>query len=562
MEGNESISNDKEIFNAPKKTHKSNVWQYFGFFKRGGQLDKTHAICKQCRGAIKYVSSTTNLATHMKRRHGVDISAAATPSFSSDPAETRATLSSSKGGDRSIASLFRQNTPLAANSARSQAITDAIAYFICKDIQSYSVVENEGFKELVHILDPRYKIPQRAFFTDTQIPALYIKVKKEVMESLSNAKRVAITVDGWTSCATHSYITVTSHHIDNEWNMKNYVLQTRIYNEAHTGQNLSVFLRDVCCEWKLEDKKPALVTDNARNMLLAGAGADMEPHIRCIAHTLNLSSQKALKVETVSALLVKIRKLVTFFHKSPKACGALHEVQAQLKLKDHKLIHDVTTRWNSSLDMMERLWEQQAAVTLTTRKMKSRSRGENLPDLTEEDITLMPEIIKLLTPLKTATKCLSEEKTPTISIIAPTLAKLLEHFDPDDSDLPVISEMKDKFRQDFSTRYTYIQDFLWKASALDPRFKALEFLDDDHTRDTVYLGITAEVENMATNPENEQSSHREEEDEDDDPEPPMKKSALDLMFGSFSSPRAQKKSSRERAKEETAKYRGRVRSAW
>lgn len=88
------------------------------------------------------------------------------------------------------------------------------------------------------------------------------------------------------------------------------------------------------------------------------------------------------------------------------------------------------------------------------------------------------------------------EKNPTIPIIAPTLAKLQEHFDPDDSDLLVISEMKDRFRQDFSTCYTYIQDFLWKASALDPRFKALEFLNDDHIRNTVYLGITAEVENM------------------------------------------------------------------
>ena len=207
--------------------------------------------------------------------------------------------------------------------------------------------------------------------------------------------------------------------------MKNHVLQTRAFNEAHTGQNLSTFLHDVCLEWKLSDKKPALVTDNARNMLLAGASAEMEPHIRCIAHTINLSSQKALKVETVSALLVKLRKLVTFFHRSPKACEALREVQAQLKLK--QLVHDVSTRWNSSLDMMERLWEQQAAVTLTTRKMKSRGRGESLPSLTEEDINLMPEVIKLLTPLKTATKILSEEKTPTISIIAPTLL-YLQHF--------------------------------------------------------------------------------------------------------------------------------------
>lgn len=44
---------------------------------------------------------------------------------------------------------------------------------------------------------------------------------------------------------------------------------------------------------------------------------------------------------------------------------------------------------------------------------------------------------------------------------------------------------------------------------------------------------------------------------DDEPEPPRKKSALDQMFGSFHTPRAPKKSIRDRAKGEIAKYRGR-----
>uniref|UniRef100_A0A8C4GH43 Zinc finger BED domain-containing protein 1 n=1 Tax=Dicentrarchus labrax TaxID=13489 RepID=A0A8C4GH43_DICLA len=390
--------------------------------------------------------------------------------------------------------FFNSDTPLAATSARSQKITSAIAYFICKDNQPYSVVENEGFRQLLHILDPTYKIPVRGTFTDTHIPALYNKVRREIVESLSNAQRVAITVDGWTSCAIQSYIIVTAHYIDDEWSMKTPVLQTRAFNEEHKGENLAALLRDVCCEWKIEGKKPALVTDNASNMLLAGTLAEMKPHVRCIAHTLNLSSQKALQVDTVSALLVKMRRIVTYFHKSPKACEALHEIQTQLHLKHHKPVHDVSTMWNSSLEMMERFWEQQPAVTLslTTRRVKTKG----LPSITDEELTLLPEIIKLMTPLKVATECLSGEKTPTISIIAPTLAKLREDFEPNDSDLQVIFEMKEKFRQDFDTRYTYIQDLLNKASALDPRFKELEFLDDNNSRDTIFLRITAEVEEM------------------------------------------------------------------
>ena len=53
-----------EIFWAPPETHWSNVWRYFGFLKKDGQMDKTHAVCKQCRAAIKYVSSATNMETH------------------------------------------------------------------------------------------------------------------------------------------------------------------------------------------------------------------------------------------------------------------------------------------------------------------------------------------------------------------------------------------------------------------------------------------------------------------------------------------------------------------
>ena len=88
MEGNESDVSYRKIFDAPKNTYKSNVWYYFGFFKREGKLDKTHVICKQCRVAIKYAGNTTNLATHMKRRHGVDTSAAAPPSCLTVSTET------------------------------------------------------------------------------------------------------------------------------------------------------------------------------------------------------------------------------------------------------------------------------------------------------------------------------------------------------------------------------------------------------------------------------------------------------------------------------------------
>lgn len=105
MEGNETDANCEKIFDAPKRTHKSNVWHYFGFFKREGKLDKTHVICKQCRVAIKYAGNTTNLAKHMKRRHGVDTSAVAPPSSPSDSTEAPDTPSGSKADDKNSRSF-------------------------------------------------------------------------------------------------------------------------------------------------------------------------------------------------------------------------------------------------------------------------------------------------------------------------------------------------------------------------------------------------------------------------------------------------------------------------
>lgn len=75
---------------------------------------------------------------------------------------------------------------------------------------------------------------------------------------------------------------------------------------------------------------------------------------------------------------------------------------------------------------------------------------------------------------------------------------LQRHFQPDESDLPVISQMKERFREDFDDRYTYLQELLHCASALDPRFKDLAFLDvdDNDTKDLIFLKLTAEVVKM------------------------------------------------------------------
>lgn len=66
-----------------------------------------------------------------------------------------------------VNAVFEANLPF--SSPRAASITKSIAGFICEDLRPYSVVENEGFRQLVQTLEPRYEKPSRKYFTEKAI---------------------------------------------------------------------------------------------------------------------------------------------------------------------------------------------------------------------------------------------------------------------------------------------------------------------------------------------------------------------------------------------------------
>lgn len=253
---------------------KSIVWEHYGFKKNDtGVVDKTMAICRHCFEGLKYTGSTTNLMNHIKRHHkGVDLGSKV-PSNTQTPSVCESTSSTSSSSQPSpsmprMFGLFAQK--LSDKAPRAKSITDTISAFIVQDMRPYSIVETNAFKQMITTCEPRYKVPSRTFFSETAIPKLYNDQKIIVQNELSQAIRVATTTDGWTSRATESYITITSHHISPDWQLKNFVLQTRPIYEGHTGVNVGKILKDAAAEWGYNDKNPSVTVDNAANMDVAG----------------------------------------------------------------------------------------------------------------------------------------------------------------------------------------------------------------------------------------------------------------------------------------------------
>ncbi|KAJ8014381.1 hypothetical protein DPEC_G00039630 [Dallia pectoralis] len=140
-----------------------------------------------------------------------------------------------------------------------------------------------------------------------------------------------------------------------------------------------------------------------------------------------------------------------------------------------KLIMDVVTRWNISMDMLERYLEQQAAITAALLSTEVRKNARQLDTMDSADISVAEEIVNL-EPLKKATTALSDEKSPTLSLILPLKAMIEQSMTPDEKDSTTIANMKTAILQNLSSRFTEEQDFLIEGTALDPRFRSLPHL--------------------------------------------------------------------------------------
>lgn len=104
-----------------------------------------------------------------------------------------------------------------------------------------SIVDNLHFREFVRELDPRYSLPTRKHFSEKVIPQLYSEVKNKIIAELKETESVALTTDSWTSKACESYVTITVHFMQSDWNMKSDVLQTRHLDVSHTGVNIAMY---------------------------------------------------------------------------------------------------------------------------------------------------------------------------------------------------------------------------------------------------------------------------------------------------------------------------------
>jgi len=366
------------------------------------------------------------------------------------------------------------------NVDRATKMNDKIAMMIVKDLRPISFVEGSGFKDLMAFCEPGYNMPGRTFFT-AKLETMQAELKDSLKATLASTKFVAVTSDIWTSATNESYVSVTVHYIDNSWVLCSRVLAVMPIEDRHTGDNIVKWLLDVVAQYDMSPSKvSAIVHDNGSNMVAAAKKLEALhgwSSVRCVAHTIQLVVHAVLQSATISDTLTSARRVVEYFKRSALATSLLHAKQEQMSVPDHQMIMDVSTRWNSTLYMIDRLLEQRWPVSAVL-----SDKSHKCQNLSEIQWETLSTVKSLLQPFEAATVFISGDKYVTASAVVSVIHALRVKMEPAPDDAAYVKQLKDIALRELIDRWPLELDqvtgdnrklfsVVLKSAALDPRFK-------------------------------------------------------------------------------------------
>jgi len=332
-----------------------------------------------------------------------------------------------------------------------------------------------------------------------------------------------VTTDLWTHRHTNdSYITVTVQYIDvsEGWHVQSQTLATRVMNEKHTAENIRCVTKSILEEFGAVQSGNVFVTDNASDMKAAFRDNTWQG---CACHNLNLILSHGLHASSageecgvpqeVTDLIEACKEVVTLAKRS--------KLNSQLETT---LKQCVVTRWNSVLTTLKSV-----SVNLADLQITSVSSGEDKTNrkllrlLADINNSLLLEVIAVLEPFDTATKCLSSDSKPTLHLVAPTKLQLRKNLTPAAADSAIVVQLKQHLTNQLA-QYFPVNPLHYTATLLDPRLKTNDELLPPESRQQAITSLRQMVSAVPDDVDCQQAT------QEADDTPPAKKARLEDCF--------------------------------
>ena len=181
------------------------------------------------------------------------------------------------------------------SSRQHERAVKAVTHFLVKDMIPISVVEGDGFRNMISQVNPRFDLPHKDYFSRVAIPALYEETCRQLEEKLSQCSFYSAKTDLWTSCTSEPYLVYTIHFIDNTWKIHSYCLKALYVPEDHTGESLQEAFHMILSDWYLDKSKQGAITSDSGSNIKRAFQLLGWTNVSCFGHNLDLAINKGLK---------------------------------------------------------------------------------------------------------------------------------------------------------------------------------------------------------------------------------------------------------------------------
>lgn len=104
------------------------------------------------------------------------------------------------------------------------------------------------------------QVPCRNYFTETIIPNIYERTKKQIYQQVTKANWISLTSDIWTSQHNnYSFISFTAHWINDEFENSHAVLNCKYFPGSHTGSRIQDIIEEMLTQWGIAKEKVHLL---------------------------------------------------------------------------------------------------------------------------------------------------------------------------------------------------------------------------------------------------------------------------------------------------------------
>ncbi|KAI5702683.1 hypothetical protein M8J76_001883 [Diaphorina citri] len=516
------------------KTMRSIYWKYFGFpaNDNGDILTKKKTICTLCSSQFSYNRNTSNLRSHLARKHKlhyehlddggpqVDMSLNNSKKKKNmmphkmlkvidlpNPTNIPQQRTVDMGGGYSICVQGENEGEHAfisipqtestqhkkkAKPASGKSLMDLIVDFVILDLQPPSIVNSEGFRHLVSNLSPVCEIPLEQTIIQDFVPKLYDTLKNSMYNDITainlTNNMFSLALEHWES-NDREYI---SYYI-------NYLLE-----EKFTTKLLHTFLLDketthdtfyhqemftiICSSWNIKTSNIKAVILASDNQALHQVVVNQDiPVIPCLIRTLSQMCIKAFEMTQIQSVITKCRSIISQIYNK-------NNFAIQVTFADQNQPDDATSTflsldnpnvWLSTLNMLEALNAARSKLSVLL-ELSVEMQGDTSSHISDDEWYILEKVLEVFNPIKVTVVTLSEEKPAQASLILPLYLQLVNHhlktYPGDDT---ITTQLKTYFVEYLTQKYSSVDSFLQVCTALDPRVKRLPYIEEQDVFGTI-----------------------------------------------------------------------------